>query len=358
MTEAPAFFRAIEANPADDTPRLVFADWLDENATNDTDHARAELIRVQCERFHEEDTERRRTLEARENQLVTEHGSAWATVWPTPITYLTYRRGFLDPVHIGPAFVRCAERLSEVMPLFHLRLYKARVVMKSLAACPQLEFVRHLTMVSNVLRNADMTALAASPHLGNLQCLDVSENKIGIRGATDLASATCPSLRILRLANNPIKDRGLLAIVQTSWPSLECLDVMRCELKRVGVIGLAESSLVSRLTTLQLSGNSLVTTDAWIALARAPMERLQRLDLSNAAVTNEVAAALAVNESLANLRVLHLGAAMVTASGARAILNSPHLRNLTRLRIPETHLDTNLRDQLRARFGSGFNPRA
>jgi|GEM_PF-1603839 len=357
MTDAPAFFRAIEANPADDTPRLVFADWLDENGTTDADHARAEFIRVQCERFHEEDTERRLTLESRENQLATEHGPAWATVWPTPLTYPTYRRGFLDPVRLGPAFIRCAEQLAEVMPLFHLRIYKARVVMKSLAACPQLAFVRQLTMLSNVLRNADITALAASPHLGNLQQLDMSENKIGIRGATDLASASLPSLQILRLTNNPIKDRGLLAITQARWRSLDCLDVMRCDLQRAGVIGLAESPLVSQLTTLQLSGNSLVTTDAWIALARAPMQCLQRLDLSNAAVTDEVAGALATNTSLTNLRILHLGASTMTDRGAGAILNSPHLCNLTRLHIPENHLDANLRDQLRTRFGNGFNPR-
>jgi len=35
------------AAPDDDTPRLVFADWLDERGTGD-DHLRAELIRAQC----------------------------------------------------------------------------------------------------------------------------------------------------------------------------------------------------------------------------------------------------------------------------------------------------------------------
>ena len=39
MTDAPAFFRAIEAEPDDDTPRLVYADWLDENAASDADRA-------------------------------------------------------------------------------------------------------------------------------------------------------------------------------------------------------------------------------------------------------------------------------------------------------------------------------
>jgi len=42
--------RAIEAKPDEDTPRLGFADWLEEYATSDTDHTRAEFIRVECER--------------------------------------------------------------------------------------------------------------------------------------------------------------------------------------------------------------------------------------------------------------------------------------------------------------------
>ena len=31
MTEREALLRAVCENPDDDTPRLVFADWLDEN---------------------------------------------------------------------------------------------------------------------------------------------------------------------------------------------------------------------------------------------------------------------------------------------------------------------------------------
>jgi len=40
-----AFLRDILAHPEDDTPRLVFADWLEENGRPE----RAEFIRVQCE---------------------------------------------------------------------------------------------------------------------------------------------------------------------------------------------------------------------------------------------------------------------------------------------------------------------
>lgn len=44
MTEEDAFFAAILAAPRDDTPRLVFADWLDEQ-----EDPRSELLRIATE---------------------------------------------------------------------------------------------------------------------------------------------------------------------------------------------------------------------------------------------------------------------------------------------------------------------
>jgi uncharacterized protein (TIGR02996 family) len=51
MDERGGFVRAICAEPDEDTPRLAFADWLDEHGGGD----RAEFIRLQCElgRLHE-----------------------------------------------------------------------------------------------------------------------------------------------------------------------------------------------------------------------------------------------------------------------------------------------------------------
>lgn len=45
MKQREAFLRAIVENPADDTPRLVYADWLDEHDELD----RAGFIRVQTD---------------------------------------------------------------------------------------------------------------------------------------------------------------------------------------------------------------------------------------------------------------------------------------------------------------------
>ena len=46
MTDRESLLAAIQANPRDDLPRLVYADWLDEFGTTDLDAATSEFIRV------------------------------------------------------------------------------------------------------------------------------------------------------------------------------------------------------------------------------------------------------------------------------------------------------------------------
>src|SRR3954468_2940925 len=110
MSDAAAFFRAIEADPDDDTPRLVYADWLDERAATDADRARAEFVRVQCELARDPDATRRFVLAVRERDLRLAHGRAWAGRWHAEFARLGYWRGFLDPISLtGADFARHAE---------------------------------------------------------------------------------------------------------------------------------------------------------------------------------------------------------------------------------------------------------
>lgn len=77
-----ALYRAICANPDEDTPRLVYADWLQEHGDED----RAEFIRVQCEselrlsrlRTHGETPPAR--LEERESALLAANRERWLSV--------------------------------------------------------------------------------------------------------------------------------------------------------------------------------------------------------------------------------------------------------------------------------------
>jgi uncharacterized protein (TIGR02996 family) len=78
MTEWEALMRAICDNADDDTPRLVFADWLDENGEPD----RAELIRLQVRRSCSKSGAARDALDARVAEVLTSNRTAWIAQLP------------------------------------------------------------------------------------------------------------------------------------------------------------------------------------------------------------------------------------------------------------------------------------
>src|SRR5262245_37484275 len=99
------FWQSILADPENDTPRLVYADWLEEQGEAE----RAEFIRVQIElaRLGEDDP-RRRALQARESALLPEQNRAMRQTstppWPRKLpawvlsSNPTLRRGFVEEV--------------------------------------------------------------------------------------------------------------------------------------------------------------------------------------------------------------------------------------------------------------------
>ncbi len=50
MTDRLLLLKAIDENYTEDTPRLMYADWLDEHGTGDLDKATSEFVRVSCSR--------------------------------------------------------------------------------------------------------------------------------------------------------------------------------------------------------------------------------------------------------------------------------------------------------------------
>jgi uncharacterized protein (TIGR02996 family) len=78
LTTEQAFLQAIREQPDDDAPRLIFADWLEDNRGTEG-QVRAEFIRAQCalERGGL-DAARWLELEARQNELLGLHGAEWA----------------------------------------------------------------------------------------------------------------------------------------------------------------------------------------------------------------------------------------------------------------------------------------
>src|SRR4051812_37951456 len=95
MSAEKSFMEAVCETPEDDAPRLVFADWLDD----DGQPQRAELIRLQCRlaKMGEWD-EGREGLARREKELLDAHGKKWAKPVAKFTTRVEFRRGFVEQV--------------------------------------------------------------------------------------------------------------------------------------------------------------------------------------------------------------------------------------------------------------------
>jgi uncharacterized protein (TIGR02996 family) len=115
--ESRAFLEAMCEAPEDDTPRLIYADWLDDHG----DSARAEFVRVQCElaKLSPRD-ERRPGLERREAQLLGPNREAWLGPLAKAIEqydHCDFHRGFPEKVIMRPrAVVKYAEELNRRVP--------------------------------------------------------------------------------------------------------------------------------------------------------------------------------------------------------------------------------------------------
>src|SRR5262245_36577533 len=97
--QSQAFLDDICAHPEDDGPRLVYADWLEEN----DDPARAELIRAQCRlAVLPEDSPERPELEGREWELLAQHQKRWLQELPAWVRKkpLGFQRGFVGRISV------------------------------------------------------------------------------------------------------------------------------------------------------------------------------------------------------------------------------------------------------------------
>jgi uncharacterized protein (TIGR02996 family) len=98
-TERAALINAILRSPDDDGPRLVCADWFEEQG-GEADVARAEFIRLQVlrARMPAEDP-RQREMYARELRLLRRYAAAWQGTH-FAFRKSRFRRGFIEYVHL------------------------------------------------------------------------------------------------------------------------------------------------------------------------------------------------------------------------------------------------------------------
>src|SRR5262245_60281718 len=286
-----AFLSAIRNDPTDDGPRLVYADWLDDEGQPD----RAAFIRTQIDADHYPEYDPLRLALAEEaDDLLALHGDDWRR---DDLGYLDgcsegaeFRRGFVDSVVVrGPLF---HSDMDPPGPLRHAAFHApaggddalllaemARSVLvpwlaslelrgPSLTAAtvrllaPALEpgRLRELTLYGTPFGVVDsgLAALAELPALAGLRSLSVARQPLDGRLWQLLDSPHLTGLETLRLDDVFQNDSGLRPA--NSNPlllsgSLHELQIRRCGLGDDSLRHLAECWPMADLTALDLSSN-------------------------------------------------------------------------------------------------------
>jgi uncharacterized protein (TIGR02996 family) len=309
MTPEDAFLEAILATPDDDTPRLVFADWLDEHGNPE----RADFIRVQCQlaRLPEDDPSRA-ALEVREQALKRAlkrcPRPALCSTLPEGVWVIRgRRRGFPEEaVFSAPStFLAHAEWLFRRAPIRHAVIGpKNHERIAALTASPLL--CRLTSLHLSVWEDDDWRALAECPQLATLTSLGLERFSSGGEGPRLLgASPHLRAVAALSITGEMRPPDGLLA-----------LGPLLARARRLRLRFCDNGSELLR----QLAGSPLVSN-------------LRDLALNSADPDDEGLRAFAASPQLANLHSLHLGAGTVTIRGVEALAASPHLAGLTALSL-------------------------
>ena len=347
------FLDYIVANIDDDTPRLVYADWLEENGQDE----RAEFVRVQVERAQLPTWDAAQVrLRIREEELLKQHGESWLAELPSieGAKWEGFRRGIVAEVSfasfeamranaqacraVAPIeavtvrWPRQSETGQASAPIAELRELSltGRPTLEDevgwLADSPQLSTLRVLT--ARGLWVEGLRRLTASPHLSGLKAFRLPSNNLGNAGIQILTrAASLTSLEELTLSGQSYERYGEDPTIQASsmhalagWAglaSIHSLSLMGSNLGRDGLRALLRSPHVGALKELslragQLDGQAMAEFDS----ARAGLQ-FETLDLGENVLKDLGAEYIAIVPCLHELKTLRLDRCEITSNGAQ-----------------------------------------
>jgi uncharacterized protein (TIGR02996 family) len=364
-----AFWKSICAQPDDDTPRLVYADWLDEQG-DPASAAKAEFIRAQVELARIEPwTERAIELKIREQVLLQDHHEVWLDRLPKWIrrTPVTFRRGMPYGIYCrAREYIRNAGGLAKNTPIQEMRFSTFDVDdAAKLATVPHLSRMRELQPIDGSW--ATWGTMLASPHLTGLRELWLLDHggHSGFPHGQFLDVFQMPAVRKIQRLHLRVNDRvagasaGLFRdLAESSLVDLRELDLTAEEMHPQRLAELFNSPVVAQLASFRthqslddhaLGGFTQVKKPpplkslAFVAVY-ASQEELPRVFVSQllrnvesleiSGIREEGFKALATSPRAGQLRVLKLPSGYVSNSLWREILEAGHLRDLLELQLP------------------------
>lgn len=335
MTESDALRRAVIADPDDDMPRLVYADWLEEHGQSE----RAAFIRAQMEAVRAEPfSQQAREAETRANRLLDSHRYAWTRHLDGQcVEQPRFRRGFIEHVSVEPiTFVATASRFLNSEPITALRIKRPEnlgewISLTPLLELPQLRRIRTLEFACRRFDFDEYTAILGSPNLERIQRLSFRGMPIQPSWLAELFSSEAfPELAELDLAGITNLGPGLMrALNQGSRRVFRALDISEVMLNSDQLQQVLGSPSLQEVEDLRLGycgrgeGGPLSHLDiGWGVL---PLATLKILDLAGQRLGDDAVRALSSQPEARELRWLGLANNELTGDSISYLCESKHL---------------------------------
>jgi uncharacterized protein (TIGR02996 family) len=366
-----AFLESIIETPDDDTPRLIFSDWLDEQG----DHDRAEFIRLQCRLAQQTfpDTDDR----LRAEDLLDTHESAWLDGFPESdeIRPSLFERGFVDRANVSsleafrdhaaalrqttvrtirverggyergslpadwPGWSECRGLSGLAFSFFGFGPEETALLLTS----PYLAELRTLRITYSDFDSHSLAALAASSRVASLTHLDLKNHRVFVEGIRALGrSSTLCNLRTLELDHDPLagpegnRFDGAAVIALSQAPTLRNLtrlSLCPVELDAPAVAALATSPYLTGLRSLGFACAKEFTPDLRPLLGSPILAGLEHLDLHDLCLSAAAVKELVGSPRPAHLRALGLRVESCGIEGVEALLASPWAAGLQELEL-------------------------
>jgi uncharacterized protein (TIGR02996 family) len=383
------FWHSILEAWEDDTPRLIYADWLD-----DHDRAeRAEIIRAQCAAARlPKDDPRRTELDQRARDLLIQLLGDWAE----EEACLYFERGFYARAHVHvPRFLRYAGQYETLGPIGEIMLnlpswdelispleegevppevrYGGVEEFANLAECPaianwrrlvfgwggdyldpacfavlikspHLHALRSLSVYTTLAENDGLIAVASAPALGGLRELHLgnffSYSSQGTADAGTQALANSPyltRLEKLSFSVHRVRDEIGAELVGTrNFAALRSLQFHTDGLGDATVEAIVRSPHLGQLEELRLTGSAGLWNDTQVRqlLGWPGLARLNRLSLvGSPGLSDSALRLLAGSAAIRSLKQLVLVGREITPEGIAVLVSSPNLGALETLAI-------------------------
>lgn len=252
------FLQAICESPDDVAPRLVYADWLDEQGD-----PRGEFIRVQCERetLSERDP-RCRDLDFRSRSLLAQYRNVWARPVRKWSRVTEYHRGFVEDITLRTdAFLESGEELLSISPVRRVKLTHLKDQVEALAACPLLSRIHELSLRDTKFGLAKLKVFLKSPWIKSIQGFDFSFNGLSQSAVREiLATPSLGPIKSLALDSCKLGDRGLSLLLESDWiQHLQKLEIRSNNLNNDDAARIADCPRLRQLKELHLDFNSEIT---------------------------------------------------------------------------------------------------